>query len=78
MKTNTNQVFWEMFYIRGFDDKQQVLSEAVRVVETHRYLRQNDIKISDSSQDKEHLFQAMKKYLRKMVWNTFPVTGISF
>ena len=43
MKTNTNQVFWEMFYIRGFDDKQQVLSEAVRVVETHRYLRQNDI-----------------------------------
>ena len=72
MKTNTNQVFWEMFYIRGFDDKQQVLSEAVRVVETHRYLRQNDIKISDSSQDKEHLFQAMKKISEENGMEHFP------
>lgn len=72
MKTNTNQAFWEMFYIRGFDDKQQILSEAVRIVKTHRYLQKSGINISDSSQGKEHLFQTMKKISAENGLGHFP------
>jgi hypothetical protein len=72
VKTNTNQAFWEIFYIRGFDDKQQILSEAVRIVKTYRYLQKSGINISDSSQGKEHLFQTMKKISAENGLGHFP------
>ncbi len=72
MKRNTNQAFWEMFYIRGLDNKEQILSEAVRVVRTYRHIRKNDIKVSDSQKDKEHLFQVMKKISEENGLGHFP------
>ena len=61
MKSNALDLFWQMFYMRGIEDREQILLEAVRVILTYRQLKNQQEQISDTPEDKERLFAAMQK-----------------
>ncbi|WP_425058886.1 hypothetical protein SCACP_35340 [Sporomusa carbonis] len=72
MKSSSIQSFWEMFYIRGLENKEQILLEAVRVVLVFRHIRNKGVVLSDSVEDKERLFQEMKRLSEESKLGHFP------
>lgn len=72
MKSSGLQSFCEIFYIRGLDNKEQVLLEAVRAVLVYRHIRKLGIELSDTAEDQERLFHEMKRVSEENKLGHFP------
>ncbi len=72
MKSRSIQSFYEIFYIRGFDNKEQILLEAARVALVRRHVQKQGLSFSDSPDDQERLFQVMKEVSEQNRLGHFP------
>ncbi len=72
MKSRSIQAFYETLYIRGFDNKEQILLEAIRVSLVHRHVQEQGISFSNSPDDQERLFQVMKQVSEHNKLGHFP------
>lgn len=72
MKSRSIQLFWELFYLKGLNNKEHILIEAIRAVAVYRHVLQQGIQFSSSIDDQEQLFQEMKQLSDKYKLGHFP------
>lgn len=72
MKSRSIHSFYEIFYIRGIDNKEQILLEAARVALVRRHVQTQGLSFSDSPADQERLFQVMKEVSEQNRLGHFP------
>jgi len=66
------EIFWNYLYQRNIIDKEQIIKEALRIVETKKYLENNQIAPIKIRKDPENLFQIMKENIKSESLGYFP------
>jgi hypothetical protein len=64
--------FWEMLYLRNVSGRLQLVNEGLRVVKVFKYINNNGIKITDSKDSRENLFEIMKTVSQEHSLGYFP------
>lgn len=64
--------FWEMLYLRNVTERAKLVNEGLRVVKVYKHVNKNGIKITDSKDSREKLFEIMKIISQEHSLGYFP------
>jgi hypothetical protein len=66
------EIFWNYLYQRDVTDKEQIITEALRIARTKKYLENNQIDLVKIRKNPENLFQIMKDDIESQNLGYFP------